>query len=99
MSNKSNYYYRSLPSGNADEFPIMEKNLHELKIPFEFATNKAGGRMYRFNKQHLRKLPKYEGQPFIPADREHKHGHGVYRMPNAIPDYFKWQGWSDWQNG
>lgn len=82
-----------LPSGNAFDFPEIDRRLKALGVKAQAATTKAGGRIYRIPADYIQRLPTDDGGHFLPcADDE---GYSIYNSPD-MEDYRKEIGASDW---
>lgn len=73
-----------LPSGNADEFPLIRSVLVGRGIAFEEVAMKGGGAVFQFAESEIQKLPHYAGAHFLPSHVDARGvvdgGHSVYRV-------------------
>lgn len=69
--------YCILPSGNASEFPRLDRELKRRQITSWYATLPAGGRLYKIAHEDIHKLPHDEHCSYV---GDAKNGHSVYPM-------------------
>ncbi len=89
----ANYRYRYLPSGNAIEFPRIDKELKDRQVQAEVSEMLSGGRMYRLPEGDLFKMPMDDEGPYLGDD---KSGYSLHTGA-AWEEYRKeWNG-TDWR--
>jgi hypothetical protein len=71
---ENKYYIRFLPSGNASEFPLIERNLKAFGIEYEEKyKEERGSRIYRIKGNELKKLPHDKHGPYLPVTADSSH--------------------------
>lgn len=89
------YYYRGLPTGCADLFPLIDQLLSALGVPLSYQALPGGGRIYRIPTSHLPCLPADGDDPLLPIAP----GDGFRLVPEYPPIEFEhdlpWQGLED----
>ena len=94
--NEMNYKYCILSSGNADEFPKLDKEMKKRRVKCDYLNLNSGGRIYRIAEIEFQKLPRDRSGYYFGDD---KSGHSMYNLPDIKNIQKEWAGKNlKWKN-
>lgn len=87
-----NYLYCTLPSGNSDEFFLLDLELIGRGVDASISNLSSGGRMYKIPEIDLHLLPRDNKGHYLGNNNS---GHSLYKMPQADYNRAEWGG-TEW---